>query len=69
MKSIYEEYAEHICTTCKAEECNKGICMLVSDHLGVKCVDYIKDETKIIEPEKELQVTARRTKRIDRLFG
>ena len=25
MKTIYEEYAEHICTNCKAEECTKGI--------------------------------------------
>ena len=69
MKSIYEEYAEHICTTCKAEECSKGIYMLMSDRLEVKCVDYKKDESKIKALEQELQVTARRTKRFDRLFG
>lgn len=68
MKSIYEEYAEHICTTCKAEECNKGICMLVSDHLGVKCVDYIKDETKIIETEKEILPTVHTKRKSISLF-
>ena len=62
MKSIYEEYAEHICTTCKAEECGKGICMLMSDRLEVKCVDYIKDETKIIAPEQKLFPTAKKNK-------
>ena len=62
MKSIYEDYAEHICTTCKAEECGKGICVLQSNHLGVKCVDYIKDETKIKKLEKQLYTTAKQRK-------
>ena len=62
MKSIYEEYAEHICTICKAEECTKGICKLVSDHLEVKCVDYVKDETRIKKLEKQLYTTAKQRK-------
>ena len=66
---IFENYVKQICTTCKAEECNKGICMLMSDHLEVRCVDYIKDESKIKRIEPELQVTARRSKNFDRLFG
>lgn len=68
MKSIYEEYAEHICTTCKAEECNKGICMLVSNYLEVKCVDYIKDETKIKALEQELFPTAKKINPVNKRF-
>lgn len=68
MKSIYEEYAEHICTTCKAEECGKGICMLLSDHLGVKCVDYEKDESKIKPLEKEILPTAHTKRKSISLF-
>ena len=68
MKSIYEEYAEHICTTCKAKECGKGICMLQSDHLGVRCVDYEKDETKIKAPEQEILPTAHTKRKSIRLF-
>ena len=59
MKDIFEEYAEQICKVCKAEECTKGICKLVSDYLEVKCVDYIRDETKIKKLEKQLYPTAR----------
>ena len=68
MKSIYEEYAEHICTTCKAEECGKGICMLQSNYLGVKCVDYIKDKTKIKAPEQELFPTAKKINPVNKRF-
>lgn len=68
MKSIYEEYAEHICTTCKAEECSKGICMLQSNYLGVKCVDYEKDETKIKAPEQELFPTAKKINPVNKRF-
>ena len=68
MKSIYEEYAEHICTTCKAKECSKGICKLQSDHLGVKCVDYVKDESKIIPLEKEVLPTAHTKRKSISLF-
>lgn len=67
MKSIYEEYAEHICSTCKGK-CDKGIYMLVSDIKEVRCIDYVKDETKIKRIEPELQVTARKIKNFDRLF-
>ena len=68
MKTIYEEYAEHICTNCKAEECTKGICKLVSDHLEVKCVDYIKDETKIKKLEKQLCITGKQYKPLMKEF-
>ncbi len=65
---IFEEYAKQICITCKAEECNKGICMLMSDHLGVKCVDYVKDESKIIPLEKEVLPTAHTKRKSISLF-
>lgn len=65
---IFEEYAKQICTTCKAKECNKGICMLVSDHLGVKCIDYIKDETKIKALEQELFPTAKKINPVNKRF-
>lgn len=68
MKSIYEEYAEHICTTCKAKECTKGIYRLISDIIEVKCVDYIKDDTKIKPIERELKVTARKNKSFESLY-
>lgn len=68
MKSIYEEYAEHICTTCKAKECGKGICMLQSDHLQVKCVDYKKDESKIKPLEQELFPTAKKINPVNKRF-
>ena len=66
--NIFEDYKKQICTTCKAEECNKGICMLVSDNLEVKCVDYIKDETKIIEPEKDIFPTAKKINPVNKRF-
>ena len=69
MEGIYKRYIEEICSTCKAEECVKGICRLESNILEVKCVDYIKDETKIKPIERELKVTARKSKIYDRLFG
>lgn len=68
MKNMFEEYVEHICTTCKAEECEKGICMLQSNHLGVKCVDYVKDETKIKKLEKQLCITGKQYKPLMKEF-
>ena len=66
--NIFEDYSKQICTTCKAEECSKGICMLVSDHLEVRCVDYIKDETKIIEQEKDIFPTAKKINPVNKRF-
>ena len=68
MEEIYKRYIEEICTTCKAEECTKGICRLISDIVEVKCVDYIKDETKIKPIERELKVTARKNKSFESLY-
>jgi hypothetical protein len=65
---IFEEYAKKMCITCKAEKCDKGICMLISDHLEVRCVDYIKDETKIIEPEKDIFPTAKKINPVNKRF-
>ena len=65
---IFEEYAKQICTTCKAEECNKGICMLVSEHLEVKCIDYVKDESRIILIQHEVFPTAKKTKPVNKRF-
>lgn len=73
MKSIYEEYAEYICSTCKGK-CDKEICIIEhyckedKNYKEIKCYNYIKDESKIKRIEPELQVTARRTKNFDRLF-
>lgn len=65
---IFEEYAKKMCTTCKAEKCDKGICILVSDHLQVKCVDYKKDESKIKSLEQELFPTAKKINPVNKRF-
>lgn len=63
MKNILKEFVEEVCTTCKGE-CHKGITFVFGDTKKVQCVDYIKDETKIKKPKKELYSTANKQKPI-----
>ena len=65
MKEILKEYVEKVCTTCKGE-CHKGITFIIGEEKKVRCVDYVKDETKIIKPEKHLVTTAKHTKPVMR---
>lgn len=68
MEDIYKKYIEYICKVCKAEECTKGICRLQSDVLEIKCVDFVKDESKIKPIQPELRVTAKKSRAFDRLY-
>ena len=61
MKDILKEYVEKVCSTCKGE-CHKGITFVFGETKKVQCVDYVKDETKVKKPEKELNVTAKKSK-------
>lgn len=61
MKEILKEFVEEICSTCKGE-CYKGITFIIGEEKKVRCVDYVKDETKVKKPEKELNVTAKKSK-------
>lgn len=65
MKDIFEEYVEKVCSTCKGE-CHKGITFVFGETKKVQCVDYVKDETKINKPKKELNVTAKKSKPVMR---
>ena len=65
MKEILKEYVEKVCTTCKGE-CHKGITFIIGEEKKVRCVDYVKDETKIIKTEKQLVTTAKHTKPVMR---
>ena len=60
---ILNRFKEEICTICKGE-CHRGITFIMNRNDAVKCVDYKKDETKIIRPEKQLTVTAEKGKPI-----
>lgn len=62
LTDIMNEYKEKVCSTCKAEDCGKGICIIQSKDIEVRCVDYIRDETKIKEREKILLPTAKKRK-------
>lgn len=68
MKDIFEKYVEEVCSTCKAKcnESNKGIYVVFGEDKKVQCIDYIKDETKIKKPEKQLVTTAKHTKPVMR---
>lgn len=61
MQDIFQEYADKVCSTCKAEECGKGICIVYGEGLKVQCVDYIRDESKINKTSKPLSTTAKHT--------
>ena len=61
-KEMFEEYANKICPYCKGE-CNKGI-TIIKDYKNkqeyAKCVDYQKDETKLVKYKIPLKVLAKR---------
>lgn len=65
MREILKEFIEEICTTCKGE-CHKGITFIFGEEKKIKCVDYIKDESKIKKIEKQLTTTAKHTKPVMR---
>ena len=61
MKEILKEFVNQICSTCKGK-CDKGITFIYGEEKAVRCVDYVKDETKIKKIEKDLHVTAKKSK-------
>ena len=64
MKDILKEFVEEICPTCKGK-CDKGITFIYGiygEEKAVRCVDYIKDETKIEKTGKALYTTAKKDK-------
>lgn len=61
MKEILKEYVEKVCSTCKGE-CHKGITFVFGETKKVQYVDYVKDETKVKKPEKQLITTAKKNK-------
>ena len=65
MKEILKEFEDEVCSTCKGE-CHRGITFIMNENTEVKCVDYIKDETKIKKPEKQLVTTAKQQKPVMR---
>lgn len=62
----FKRYREEICSTCKTNCTDKlkGICIVKTNVLGLQCIDYDKDETKIKPQEKQLITTAKHTKPI-----
>ena len=58
---ILNRFKEEICTVCKGK-CYRGITFIMNGNDAVKCVDYKKDEDKIVKPQKELSVTAEKRK-------
>lgn len=46
MEDIFEKYKKEICQMCKATTCNNNITVLNDSIKTIKCIDYIKDETK-----------------------
>lgn len=58
---IIDRFTEEICSVCKGE-CYNGITFIMNRNDAVKCVNYIKDETKIKKPIKQLMVTAEKEK-------
>ena len=65
MEDIFKRYENEICQTCKAEVCKRNIMVIYENKIKtIKCIDYIKDETKIKPTQKALCVTARQYKKM-----
>lgn len=64
MDDTLKKYREEICTVCKGE-CHKGI-TFIFDGSGVRCVDYVKDKTKIKKHIENKRTTAKQQKPIMR---
>lgn len=62
MDETLKRYRDEICTVCKGE-CHKGI-TFIFDGSGVRCVDYVKDKTKIKKYERRKMTTAKQQKPI-----
>ena len=67
MQKLLNEYVKNFCSTCKAKQCDKGIVFSQIKYMegntpkvakSVKCVDYVKDESKIKGYVKPLKRTA-----------
>ena len=65
LQELFKKYRDEICSTCKGK-CEKGICILQSSILEVKCVDYVRDEMKIKKPPDEPKIKAKRHKPVMR---
>ena len=63
MKVTLKKFVDEICSTCKGE-CHKGITFIIGEEKKVRCVDYIKDESKIVKTERNKITTAKREKPI-----
>lgn len=64
MDETLKRYRDEICTVCKGE-CHKGI-TFIFDGSGVRCVDYVKDKTKIKKRIEIKRTTAKQQKPIMR---
>lgn len=52
-----------LCETCKNKECNKRIVITEQENLKItKCLEYVKDNTKINKYKKQLNRTATQLK-------
>ncbi len=58
MQDLFDEYVEKVCSTCKGI-CDKGICIVEGKERSVRCVDYVKDKTKIQKSQRTLFTTAK----------
>ena len=65
MDDTLKRFKDEICTTCKGE-CHKGITFIYGEEDKVRCVDYVKDETKIKKYERRKITTAKQQKPIMR---
>jgi len=64
MDDTLKRYRDEICTVCKGE-CHKGI-TFIFDGSGVRCVDYVKDKTKIKKCIENKRTTAKQQRPIMR---
>ena len=66
MKDIFIDYKEQICQNCKAEVCKRNIMVIYENKTKtIKCIDYVKDENKIIAPDK-LYIIAKQQRKVMR---
>lgn len=65
MRDLLKEFVDKVCPTCKSE-CRRGITFVQDEVRSVRCLDYIKDESKIKKLEKELYSTANKEKPVMR---
>lgn len=61
MNETLKRFRDEICTTCKGE-CHKGITFIYGEENKVRCVDYIKDKSKLKKYETIKITTAKHHK-------